>query len=175
MKTMKITIVSFIMLLMVNVQGQNSLPDLAINSNTYHTAVGLRGGETSGLTIKQFVGGTNAIEGIIGLWHHGVSATVLFEKHQSAFNVSGLNWYYGAGGHASIASRYAYYDPYRDRYRKYYEGSVGLGVDGIVGIEYKIPKAPIALSFDVKPFVEVVSRGYIYSSLDPGLGIKITF
>ena len=77
--------------------------------------------------------------------------------------------------HAFIASRYAYYDPYRDRYRKYYEGGVGLGVDGIVGLEYKIPKAPIALSLDVKPFVEFVSRGYIYSSLDPGLGIKITF
>ena len=119
--------------------------------------------------------GRNAIEGIVGLWHHGLTATILYERHQEAFDVNGLNWYYGAGGHATFSSSHSYYSPYRERYRKHYTGRVGLGVDGVVGIEYKIPKAPFALSLDLKPFVEVVSGGHIYSSIDPGLGIKVTF
>lgn len=150
------------------------LPGPAMGSS-YSTAIGLRGGETSGLTIKHFFGGSAAIEGIFGFWHHGFTATVLYEQHVSAFGAAGLNWYYGAGGHVAIHTHNTYYG-YGHRRNGYYDNdNFGLGVDGIVGLEYKIPQVPIALSIDLKPFIEVISNGNIYGTLDPGIGIKFAF
>ncbi len=149
--------------------------DLAINSTDYRTAVGLRAGETSGLTVKRFVGSNDALEGIFGAWYHGFSATVLYERHTQAFNVSGMNWYYGGGAHAAIQSNRRIYRHYGNRYEYYREGSFGLGVDGVLGLEYKIPSTPIAMSLDVKPYIEFINTGGVWTSLDPGLGIKVAF
>lgn len=149
-------------------------PEPALGS-TYRTAIGLRGGETSGLTIKQFVGGASAIEAILGFWHHGLHATVLWERYVNAFGAPGLNWYYGAGGHVALWTDNVYYGYGKRRLDRYDNGNVGLGVDGIIGLEYKIPSVPIALSIDLKPYVEVISNGSIWGSLDPGLGVKVAF
>lgn len=149
------------------------LANTSFSQMNYNTAIGLRAGETSGLTIKKAMG-SNALEGIVGLWSHGLSATLLYEFYAPA-GLSGLNWYYGYGGHVAFETQaYGWYD--YGRRRKYYTtGGVGLGIDGIVGIEFKIPKAPIAFSLDFKPYLEVNTRGGVYGSLDPGLGIKIAF
>lgn len=151
----------------------------AVNAQlNYNTAIGLRGGETSGLTIKQGIGGSKAIEGIVGVYGNGLSVTVLFEKYQGT-GLSGLNWYYGAGAHVAFFDYYydrRYY--FRDGYyrsRYYYDDGFGFGIDGVLGLEYKIPKAPIAFSLDIKPYVEMNNRGGIWTSLDPGLGIKVAF
>ena len=152
----------------------NPAPTPAIGS-TFTTAIGLRGGETSGLTIKHFIGGNTAIEGIVGLWHHGIHLTGLFERHVNAFGESGLNWYYGGGAHLSVHTYGTYYGYGRRRGQYYDDGNFGLGVDGIVGLEYKIKPIPIAISLDIKPYIEVISNGRIWGSLDPGLGIKFTF
>lgn len=151
----------------------NPTQGLATGSS-YNTAIGLRAGETSGLTFKHFKNSI-AFEGILGFWNHGFSATLLVEKHAPAFGISGMNWYYGGGGHVALQSAYyyRYYD--RGRYKLYHDGSVGIGVDGIVGLEYKIPSVPFAISLDVKPYLEVVSNGGVWTSLDPGLGVKLTF
>lgn len=144
----------------------------------YKTAIGLRGGETSGLTFKKALGGSTAIEGIAGFYHHGLSITGLWEKYQGT-GLNGLNWYYGAGGHVAVFSHYydrRYY--FRDGYYTttyYYDGGMGIGIDGVLGLEYKIPRAPIAISLDIKPYAEVNTRGGIWTSLDPGLGIKVAF
>lgn len=159
-------------------QDDNQLPELAVDQNNYKTAIGLRAGETSGLTIKQFIGGQNALEGIIGAWNHGFSFTLLYERHTMAFNLESLNWYYGIGGHASVnAGRfiYAYNDRNRGRYDYYVPGTVGFGVDGIFGLEYQIPNTPLATSFDIKPYVEAYNTGGVWMSLDPGIGIKVKF
>jgi len=152
---------------------------VAIGQTNYNFAVGLRAGETSGLTIKKSIGNGAAIEGIFGAWRYGLSATALFEKYVPVGSVSNLNWYYGAGGHVAVQNnryyRYYYYDRNRDVYYSdyYYNGGIGLGLDGILGMEYKIPNAPIALSLDIKPFFEVNTHGGAWVSLDPGLGIKV--
>lgn len=141
----------------------------------YNTAIGLRAGETSGLTIKGFVANDAALEGIIGVWNHGFSATLLYEIHAPAFNANGLNWYFGAGGHvAFVAGHYDWYRYGQRRYH-YYDDGMGIGVDGVVGLEYKISRAPIAFSLDLKPFIEFNTRGGSWVSFDPGLGIKVAF
>lgn len=152
-----------------------SLKEPDIKSPTYKTAFGLRAGETSGLTFKQFIGKRNAIEGIAGIWYHGISATILYEQYAPAFSVDRMYWYYGVGGHVSAQSSYVYYHNRHYRYERFDEGSVGIGVDAIFGLEYKIPSTPIAMSFDFKPYAEVISTGGFWMSLDPGVGFKIAF
>ncbi len=147
------------------------------SQSNYNTAIGLRAGGTSGLTIKGFTGSSTALEGILGLWPSGFSATLLVEKYVPAFNVSGLNWYYGGGGHASFYTGRIYrpYGPRPYRYYEYRENAFGLGIDGIAGIEYKIPEAPIAFSLDFKPFMEINTYGGVFFAIDPGIGIKVAF
>jgi hypothetical protein len=139
----------------------------------YKTAIGLRAGLTSGLTVKQFIGGNKAIEGIIGLWPYSASITGLYEVYGGS-GAAGLNWYYGGGAHVAWYTGRLYYSPYYDRYyRTYYDH--GLGLDLIIGLEYKIPSIPFAISLDLKPFVEFHRNGYVYTALDPGLGLKVAF
>jgi hypothetical protein len=56
---------------------------------------------------------------------------------------------------------------YRDR------DAVGFGINGIVGLEYRLPdNIPLAISLDLKPFLEIDTRGDAGVAIDPGLGIK---
>lgn len=151
----------------------SSFRQLAVNSYSYNTAFGIRGLGTSGLTIKHFTGRSKAIEGIVGLYPDAFSVTLLFENYVNAFDQPGLNWYYGFGGHIATETDWVYYENYRG-YRRA-DGDFGVGVDGIFGIEYKINEVPIAISLDVKPFLEVTTNGAAYLAVDPGLGIKVAF
>lgn len=139
----------------------------------YGTAIGIRAIGTSGLSIKHFTGSNKALEGIVGFWPHSFSATLLFEKYANAFDEPGLYWYYGAGGHIASHNRWKTYEqPNRYSGR---DGDFGIGVDVVVGMEYKIQQVPIAISLDVKPFLEVTTSGSAFFALDPGLGVKFTF
>lgn len=153
---------------------QNKPLNMPDNKSSYRTAIGVRGGGTSGLTIKQ-LSGQNAIEGIVGMWGSGFSLTGLYERYVPA-GVDGLNWYYGGGGHVAFSTGKIYNN--NSRYLDYYDGKdggVGLGLDGIVGLEYKISPIPFAISLDLKPFFEVNTMGGTYVALDPGIGIKLAF
>jgi hypothetical protein len=143
----------------------------------YRTAIGLRLGETSGITLKRAVANAAMVEGIIGIWNRGLSATILYEIYASAFSATGLNWYYGGGGHLAVVTYqrgYRWYD-YGQRRFYYDDGGMGIGIDGVIGLEYKFQKAPVAFSLDLKPFLEFNTRGGAWVALDPGLGVKVAF
>ena len=150
----------------------------SINSGTYNTAIGLRVGGTSGLTIKHFTGSTTAIEGIVSFWRRSIGLTALYEKHANAFGEPGFNWYYGVGGHVFVTGEDAgyYYDRHwNPHYYRYENGGFSGGIDGIVGLEYKINPIPFAISLDLKPAIDITSGGNVYFYVDPGLGLKFTF
>jgi len=110
----------------------------------YITAAGVRlGGGNYGLTVQQLVGSRVTIEGIAGLGQREYSGTVLGEYHFGILGPS-LNYYFGAGGHLG--------------HNKDTGGFSGL--DGIVGVEYKVAFLPVALSFDFKPSLEFGSDDY---------------
>ena len=138
------------------------------------TSVGLRLGSTSGLSIKKAIAGAD-LEGIIGVSPSGLSFTGLYEISKPTSEVSQLYWYYGAGGHATI--RGSSYYVFHDRYyaERYYGGALGLGIDGILGLEYRIREIPFSISLDLKPYVEINTDGLIYLNPDPGLGVKFRF
>lgn len=153
-------------------------PKPSIGKSDYKNAIGIRIGETSGFTYKHFFNNGNAFEGIVSAWPYTVGLTGLYEKHLQA-GAPGLLWYYGAGGHINLGgpTSRVYYGYNGDRRYTYVyrTGGFGLGVDGIIGIEYKFRPIPLGLSADLKPFIEVNDYSNVYMSLDPSIGVKFTF
>ena len=144
----------------------------AVEAQDYRTAIGLRFGGTSGLTVKHNYSEMGAFEGILGFFNNGFSITGLIERHPQAFNTRGLHWYYGGGAHLAI---------YDDHERLEFGRNVGdrdvddigFGINGIVGLEYKFPdNVPIALSLGLKPFIEIDTDGDVGFAPDPGFGLK---
>jgi hypothetical protein len=179
-KLKKVLVVVLFMIPVILASPKARAQGLSIDSPNYTTAIGLRGGDLGGLTFKHFTGGDRAIEAILGVGYGNprlLSLTVLLEKHTPAFNVSGMRWYYGGGGHVSIVgsrSGYIRRPWFGERY--YYEGGAfGLGIDGIVGLEYKIPPIPFAISIDIKPYIEVFSPGGVIMVAGPGTRYKSHF
>jgi len=112
---------------------------LKSNAQDYNTGIGLRGGWASGLTIKHFMHGNKAVEGIFDSRWHGFSVTGLYEVHHQAFEVNRLNWYYGIGAHIGFWN-------YNDN-RNY----TVIGIDAILGLEYNFEEIPFNIGIDWKP------------------------
>lgn len=135
----------------------------------YKTGLGLRGGYPSGITGKHFISNTSAIEGIVsfGGWG-GFGVTALYQLHNQIPDAPGFNWYYGAGAHLATANV--------DKTNPW-SGSDGgklfLGVDGILGAEYVFAEAPISLSLDVLPILNIVEDIGVW--FNAGFSIRYTF
>ncbi|MFN8117190.1 MAG: hypothetical protein U0W65_13820 [Bacteroidia bacterium] len=149
----------------------------SINSYSYKNAIGLRAGETSGITFKHHFGNSLSFEGIASFWPYTFGATGLVEKNIN-IGAPGLNFYFGGGGHVNVGNaRYRAYYLYSNGEYVYVKrtSEVAFGIDGIAGIEYKFKPVPIAISADLKPYIEINSTGYAYSTIDPSIGVKLTF
>jgi len=142
-------------------------------AQNYQTAVGLKfGGYENGVSIKYFSTPDIALEGELGFRAHGVVFTGLYEIHQEAFGVKELTFYYGAGAHLG-AEGSGVYQTYDGSNETYNQSHILLGVDGVLGLEYKIPNSPIAVSLDLNPRVELATGPFF--DIAPGLGLKYTF
>lgn len=118
------------------------------------------------------------MEFILGIWPNAAGLTGLYEVHVPA-GVDGFKFYYGGGAHLTVdANRYYFRnDRYRDGYYAYRYGHNGFafGIDGVVGVDYKIPVIPFSISFDLKPYLEFNNYHGIGVALDPGLGLRVAF
>ena len=113
-------------------------------SSGYQTAIGIKFYPT-GATVKHFVSERNALEGIGYFFNYGARITGLYEIHGNISNAGGLKWYIGPGAHLGF-------------YNNKYGGGTAIGVDGVLGLDYKIASAPINLSLDWQPSVEFGSK-----------------
>lgn len=138
----------------------------------YTTGIGLRGGAASGLTVKHFIKSDAAIEGILStsFKYRGTVITVLYEKHAQAFDARGLQWYYGLGGHVGFWNGHDYYD---DHHHKHYDDDVfGVGIDGVLGLEYYIRDIPFTIGADIKPYFNIPRGGGFW---DTALHVRYVF
>ncbi len=128
------------------------------SAQDYKWAVGARfGGEMGGATVKYNLDGVNALEGMLASpWNDGFVGTVLYERHIPVI-AEGFHFYYGGGGHIG------------EWHHKF-----SIGVDGIIGLEYRIINAPLALSLDYKPVFNIAEKPKFYMA-DIALGVKVTF
>ena len=118
----------------------------------YNTGIGLRGGFSSGLTVKHFIGSKSALEGILSSRWRGFQITGLYEIHNHFFDVERMKWYFGFGGHIGF---------WNGDYTHHYWGEPGttytvVGIDGILGLEYSFSEVPINIGLDWKPAFNIV-------------------
>jgi hypothetical protein len=145
----------------------------AQDDDSYKTAVGLKfGAYEDGISLKYFNSSSVSYEGVLGFRDHGLVITGLYEINQEAFNVPALKFYYGFGAHIGAIGK-GDYDRI-DGDDEYYNSShILLGPDGVIGLEYIVPGAPIAVSVDLNPRIELASGPFF--DIGPGLGVKYTF
>lgn len=145
---------------------------VSLKAQDYQTAIGAKfGGYENGLSIKYFTQKDISLEGVLGFRSHGIVLTGLYEINQIAFGISDLKLYYGVGGH--LGSINGDYQSYSAGNQTYNSNTLLLGADAVLGLEYRIPEAPIAISLDLNPRLEL-STGPFFD-LAPGLGLKYIF
>jgi hypothetical protein len=105
----------------------------------YTTAIGVRF-YPGAITFKQnFIHG-NKIEAIAYFWNgKGTRLTGLYEHYYDIEGLDGLQWYVGTGIHFTMYNEGEF------------NGSSYFGVDGVLGLDYKIKNAPLNLSLDWQP------------------------
>ena len=168
----KVIISIFVLVPFLMLANRSMEQSQSANSPDYTTALGLKfGAYESGVSVKYFAAPTVSYEGILGFNNHGVVITGLYELNMQAFNVEGLKFYYGAGAHIGAEGK-GQYQVLGDN-EVYSSSHLLLGIDGVLGLEYKIPQTPIAVSVDLDPRVELAT-GPIFD-VGPALGLKYTF
>lgn len=129
---------------------------------TYKTAVGLLVWNGYGASFKTFITEKNAIE-IKGYFDRiGTRLTGLYEFHGEVVGIDGMQWYAGPGAHLGFYN-------FGGK-----QSSTFAGIDGVVGIDYKLNSTPIDLFLDWQPTYEFGLNRGAYISWG-GLGIRYTF
>ena len=132
--------------------------------SSYRTAVGVKFWPGA-LTVKHFIRDDRALEGLFSFWGHGFRFTGLYEIHGNFADAQGLKWYVGPGAHVG------FYD-YHDDHNHHIDG-VYIGIDGVLGLDYKFNGAPINISIDWQPSFEFGE--YVGFAHYGGIGFRYTF
>ncbi len=147
-----------------SLQAQNAGQD-------YKSAFGVRFGNYSnlGLTFKTFVNDKAALELMAffrsNTGYKNIDFGALYEIQNRLTGITGLSWYIGGGGFVGFYSVDANYT-----------GSQGTSfqIAGVIGLEYKIPGAPLTVSIDYIPrYAFSGNTGFI--GTDGNLAVRYTF
>ncbi|HEX4886817.1 MAG TPA: hypothetical protein VFV37_02120 [Luteibaculaceae bacterium] len=138
-----------------------------LQAQDYKNAIGLRGGFWSGITFKHINAGNKGYEFILSPRFRGFGLTGLYEVYKPAFNTPRLHWYYGGGAHISSYN----YSFYRNNERT--GTALGLGANGIIGLEYNIGAIPLNISVDLLPTVPIVP--FFDAYIDGALSLRFYF
>jgi hypothetical protein len=82
----------------------------------------------------------------------------MYQVHKPINGVDGLQWYFGGGASALL---YTFDTGFAN------DGTFGIGINGVLGLDYKFADAPINLSADWMPTIYI--SGYL-SGFGGGLG-----
>lgn len=132
----------------------------------YKHAIGGRFGSANGVSFKTGLSKGAMLE-LIGNFRSTKGAsyfniTGLYEVYNPISGADGLNWFYGGG--ASIGSYKV----------KGFDGDVYLSANGVLGLDYKFKEAPINLSLDWIPALQLTPDTGFWGG-DIGLGVRFTF
>lgn len=105
-------------------------------------------------TIKQKIDRNVKLEGLLYFWN-GARFTGLIEWYHLIQGLPGLTWYIGPGGHLQFSNKNTYY----------------FGIDGVIGLDWKIKNVPLNLSLDWQPSFDFGIGGEFKGGFG-GLGIR---
>ena len=158
--------------------------DRASAQLTEQHAVGGRFGSATGLTYRYTLAEDRAAEGILSVQSNSKYRRFrligLYEFHKPL--AENFSWYYGFGGSLGSIKYKAIVTTTTDptsgavtTIRTDPKSELALSLEGVVGVEYRIPTTPLAVSLDVKPYFDFLQESSI-RLFDPfGLSIRYTF
>jgi len=94
---------------------------------------------SSAVSAKYFATDKTAIEALVA-WGNRFGLGGLIEIHNK-FDTPGLSWFYGGGVYVGFQ-----------------DGDTYFGPTGIVGLDYKFTNAPVNLSLDWKPELDILPK-----------------
>ncbi len=136
-------------------------------TSSYQTSIGLKL-YPGALSVKHFIANNTAVEGLGYFYNDGVRITGLYELHYDIAGIDGLKWYVGPGAHIGF---------WNDNWKAKYpdrNSSLAIGIDGVLGLDYKIKDVPLNISFDWQPSLNIIGYTYFEAGWG-GLGIRYTF
>ena len=108
-----------------------------------------------------------------------VSFQIHYLIHKHIKNADGLKWYYGGGVQFRFQTvKYDY--TYRMKGDNFWysgtdkENYIDLGLDGVIGLEYLIPKSPVTLFAEADLFIELADDPFKFW-MQGGLGGRFNF
>ncbi|HVU97791.1 MAG TPA: hypothetical protein VHE34_21355 [Puia sp.] len=114
-----------------------------LSAQDYKLAMGVRFSSASptlsnSFSVKYFMDETNAIEGLISFGtRFGIGG--LYERHQLIGGTPAFTWFWGLGGYVG-----------------WQDNNTFLGPTGAIGLDYKFANAPLNLSIDWKPELDIL-------------------
>ena len=155
----------------------------SLNAQVYERELGVRLGYTSGFTGKVIKNNSVGIEGMLGFRQGGMQLYVLLESYKNLMpHNEKVKWvmYFGGGGHMGWVNGYDRVRVRSGMYGNYWEevyiSGMVIGIDGVFGTEYTLPKAPISFKMEFKPFLEVQGFQRVEANFfDFGFGINYKF
>jgi hypothetical protein len=147
-----------------------------LNAQNYTRDAGIRVGDYLSASYRIYSEDDQAIEGLLFFGRKGITFTIMKEHFQPALgHISEYLYFtYGYGAHLGfryldhykVLSRTVQYDDYRL--------TPLLGLDGIIGVEYRFPEFPFMVSLDAKPYFEF-STIQIFSIYLQSVGFSIKY
>jgi hypothetical protein len=132
----------------------------------YNHAIGLKFPGGISLTYKKFITDTRNIEAEFTAWHEGFRVAGLYEFNFYSFEgVPELSWFVGPGAHIGF---------WKNDEDKNYNSQADIGIDGIIGLDYKFKNVPINISLDWQPAITVIGNAG-FTPVFGGIGIRYTF
>lgn len=156
-----------LILVLMIVFGCNAIINAQSMGSSYKSALGVKF-YPGAISFKTFVKNNNALEFNGYFWKYGTRITGLYEFYGDINNAPGLKWYAGVGAHIGF---------WNDTWKNAYPGretGTAIGVDGVIGLDYKISGAPINVSLDWQPSFNFVGYSYFESGWG-GLAFRYTF
>ncbi|TDH27423.1 hypothetical protein EXU57_07505 [Segetibacter sp. 3557_3] len=133
-----------------------------VSGPPYATAAGVKISSGVAFSYKKFVTVKNALEAQALFFREGVRVIGLYEFHYPLEGVSGLAWYVGPGAHVGV---------YGSKYKAINNTRTDLGIDGVIGLDFKIPNVPINLSLDWQPSFSILGNAGLQPQFG-GVGIR---
>lgn len=124
----------------------------------YKTGVGARFFPL-GFSVKSMTNQRNGFE-VVGYFREGFRVTGLYERHGILNEAQNLKWYIGGGAHVGFAN-------------KENGSDVKLGIDGVIGLDYKFLRLPLNISLDWQPSLGL-GDGDGFIGNWGGIGVRFT-
>ncbi|XOV92744.1 MAG: hypothetical protein ACFHWX_21380 [Bacteroidota bacterium] len=155
---------------------------LACPAQKYSQSAGLRMGKTAGLTYKKFLAEEKSVELMMSGRNEGFQVITMFVNHlpmEVAFSEF-FYGYYGLGGHVGferfkdLRKVLTSIDPPNFEYED--QTYFIMGVDAVIGIEYRWLSIPMTVGFDLKPYFNYIGMRYTDAHFwDAAITLKYVF